>query len=220
MLRKRTTSILIAFFMVFTLLPVSSFAATKIHAIPTNVDIILNGTKVTIEAYNIDGNNFFKLRDLATIIDLEVKYNSDTKVIIINTDSDSIIYDNSKYGFEFTLPRSWENYSITTDKWEGTAIGGAQNGAVVESGTRISIRHPKWTAQNPRQDIPIMVFTISQWNKLQNDEFAVGAAPIPPSELGRNSKYVFALPARYNFAFPEGFEEVESILANTPLKAL
>ena len=39
-----------------------------------------------------------------------------------------------------------------------------------------------------------------------------------PKELGRNSKYVFALPARYNFAFPTGFEEVEDILAGNPLQ--
>jgi hypothetical protein len=63
-----------------------------------------------------------------------------------------------------------------------------------------------------------MVFTIAQWNDLQNDKFHIGAAPIGPSELGRNSKYVFALPARYNFSFLPGFEEVEDILNGKPLK--
>ncbi|MDP1086626.1 hypothetical protein Q6245_30140, partial [Klebsiella pneumoniae] len=66
----------------------------------------------------------------------------------------------------------------------------------------ISIRHPDWTSQNPRQDIPIMIFTLAQWNMLQQDEFHIGAAPINPSELGRNTSYVFARPARYNYAFP------------------
>jgi hypothetical protein len=37
--------------------------------------------------------------------------------------------------------------------------------------------------------------------------------------LGRNNRYVFALPARYNFAFPEGYEEVEKILESKPLEA-
>ena len=60
----------------------------------------------------------------------------------------------------------------------------------------ISIRHPQWTAENPRQDIPIMIFTIEQWNSLQQEKFHIGAAPIGPTELNRNEKYVFAIPAR------------------------
>lgn len=40
---------------------------------------------------------------------------------------------------------------------------------------------------------------------------------IGPSMLGQNSKYVFALPPRYNYAFPTGFEEVEKILETGPL---
>jgi len=51
-------------------------------------------------------------------------------------------------------------------------------------------------------------------------DFSVSAAPIGPSKLGSNFKYVFALPARYNFAFPIGFEEVEEILNNNPLSHL
>jgi hypothetical protein len=61
------------------------------------------------------------------------------------------------------------------------------------------------------------VFTLSQWDELQQDKFHIGAAPIGPGELGRNSKYVFALPARYNFAFPEGYEEVDQLLQTNPL---
>nr|MBP7332992.1 hypothetical protein [Bacillota bacterium] len=65
-----------------------------------------------------------------------------------------------------------------------------------------------------------MVFTHAQWDALQNGEFHIGAAPIGPSELARNSSYVFALPARYNYAFPAGYEEVENILKGDPLKPL
>jgi hypothetical protein len=132
--------------------------------------------------------------------------------------ANSIIYNNTQYGFKFTLPKSWENYSIVNGKWEGMAISGPRSGKVIENGEIISIRHPQWTDQNPRQDIPIMIFTLAQWNAVQNEEMSVGAAPIAPSELGRNSKYVFALPARYNYAFPTGYEEVETILASKPLQ--
>ena len=63
-----------------------------------------------------------------------------------------------------------------------------------------------------------MVFTIKQWKALQNGKFHIGAAPVKPSELGRNEKYVFALPPRYNYAFLLGYEEVNEILVNHPLK--
>jgi hypothetical protein len=62
-----------------------------------------------------------------------------------------------------------------------------------------------------------MVFTLNQWNLLREEVFHIGAAPLNPSVLGRNNYYVFALPARYNFSFPPGFKEVETILANHPL---
>ena len=128
---------------------------------------------------------------------------------------DAAVYSNGEYGFAFYLPESWQGYSIITEKWEGIDSESPN----IENGPLILIRHPQWTEQNPRQDIPIMVFTHHQWNLIQQEELSVGAAPIPPKELGRNTKYVFALPARYNFAFPSGYEEVEKILGNNPLKA-
>jgi hypothetical protein len=129
----------------------------------------------------------------------------------------SIVYRNAQYGFDFALPKSWEGYAIVTDQWQGLSLGDVQGERVVELGPQLSIRHPAWTQENPRQDIPILVFTLAQWESLQKDEFHIGAAPIPPTELGRNSRYVFALPARYNFAFPTGYEEVEDILTQNPL---
>ena len=129
-----------------------------------------------------------------------------------------IEYKNTQYGFTFSLPLTWQGYSIAGNKWEGEAsVQGSD--VVVEKGPIIFIRHPQWTKENPRQDIPIMVFTISEWNELQQEKFYLGAAPIYPTELGRNSKYVFALPARYNFAFLPGFEEVDEIFQSKPLKA-
>ncbi|NMC56657.1 MAG: hypothetical protein GYA50_05500 [Eubacteriaceae bacterium] len=125
-----------------------------------------------------------------------------------------VIYKNTEYGFDFTLPQSWKGYTIVTSNWNGVPLGGTKS----EEGPIISIRHPEWTSAKPRQDIPIMVFTLAQWDAMNNSKFSVGAAPIPPSELGRNSKYVFALPARYNYSYPEGFQEVETILNGKPLK--
>ena len=124
----------------------------------------------------------------------------------------SVVYENIRYGFCFYLPETWKGYSIIEEKWEGT-----NNGETVETGPQLLIRHPYWTQNNPLQDIPIMVFTLEQWNALQKGDFSVSAAPIGPSKLGSNSTYIFALPARYNYAFQTGFEEVEDILKGSPL---
>ena len=132
------------------------------------------------------------------------------------TNSSSILYKNTQYGFNFTLPKSWQGFSTIIGIWEGNDI---TSGKVTETGPKISIRHPLWNSKNPRQDIPIMVFTLNQWNLLQQEKFHIGAAPIGPSELGRNNSFVFALPARYNFAYPTGYQEVEEILKTHPLKA-
>lgn len=130
----------------------------------------------------------------------------------------AVVYKNTEYGFDFTLPETWKDYKIITGKWEGLPPDVSPGDDKAVTGPMISIRHPLWTEENPRQDIPIMIFTNEQWNSLQKGEFHIGAAPIDPSELGHNSKYVFALPARYNYAFPTGYEEVEDILKNNPLK--
>lgn len=132
----------------------------------------------------------------------------------ISDNSSAVVYKNTQYGFNFTLPESWKDYSIVNSQWQGVDATGGTWG----TGPIISIRDPKWTSETPRQDIPIMVFTLNQWNLLQQGIFHIGAAPINPSELGRNNSYVFALPARYNYAFPPGYEEVETILKGNPLQ--
>jgi len=128
----------------------------------------------------------------------------------------SITYKNTEYGFNFSLPVSWKGYSIIVNKWQGQIIGDTTTTTQLE-GPKIIIRHPLWTEALPRQDIPIMVFIPSEWTLIQQEKLTVGAAPIGPSELGHNNNYVFALPARYNFAFPVGYEEVDNILQNNPL---
>ena len=130
----------------------------------------------------------------------------------------SFQYKSYQYGFCFSLPETWKGYTTTLDQWEGSSQG--PNGeSTVARGPIISLRHPEWTAVDPRQDIPIMVFTRAQWRALENGDFWVSAAPIGPSELGRNSKYVFALPPRFEYAFPTGVEEVLEIVKNRPLRA-
>jgi hypothetical protein len=134
----------------------------------------------------------------------------------------SLTYKNTAYGFSVELPQTWKGYKIITEKWEGFVFNKDQTQNIKSTeGPKLSIRHPKWTAQVKRQDIPVLVFTIKQWDDLQAGTIHLDtAAPVLPSELARNTKYVFALPARYNFAFPEGNEEVDQLIQNKAVKAL
>ncbi len=135
------------------------------------------------------------------------------------TPTTGVQYKNTQYGFIFSLPDSWKDYSIIEDEWEGDSIGSTgQVQTATITGPLISIRHPDWDYKSPRQDIPIMVFTIAEWNLMQADKFHIGAAPINPSEIGRNTKYVFAIPARYNFSYLTGYEEVDQIIRGDNFK--
>jgi hypothetical protein len=133
------------------------------------------------------------------------------------TTQPGVQYLNKDYGFRFALPDSWKDYKVVADSWSGR--DGSSNGPT-EKGPIVVLRNPKWTKDHPTQDIPIMVFTMAQWKKIDNEEMSVSAAPIGPSELGRNSKYVFALPARYDFGDGDDKEEVYAILNGHPLQPL
>ncbi len=179
----------------------------------------VKGEIIEITSVEVEGGGVAAKRPITLVVE-----KTDGRWVITDVmlgayeEADSIVYNNTQYGFDFTLPATWKGYRIVIHVWEGFSLNVSDNGKITANGPVINIRHPLWTSQEPRQDIPIMVFTIGQWNSLQKGEFHIGAAPMLPSELGRNSRYVFALPARYNYAFPAGFEEVETILSDKPLK--
>lgn len=131
----------------------------------------------------------------------------------VNTNSSFITYKNTDYGFNFTLPLSWQGYSIIKEEWQGNML----TDKTAQSGPKIIIRNPKWTTSAPYEDLPILVFTISQWNSYQAEDFAVSAAPIMASELGRNNLYVFALPPRWDFDYSLNFVEAQNIIASNPI---
>ncbi|MEK7514882.1 MAG: hypothetical protein AAB608_00675 [Patescibacteria group bacterium] len=129
----------------------------------------------------------------------------------------TIAYTNSDYGFALALPQSWNDFTVVKGTREVRDIA---TGLVVGSAPTVAIRHPKWTEAVPRQDVPVDVYTLAQWEGIAAGKYSVGAAPMAPTELARSSRYVFALPARYNYAFPAGFEEVETILSEGALSVL
>jgi len=53
--------------------------------VPTSSKIIKDGKEVSFDAYNIDGNNYFKLRDIGAAFDFEVDWLGAIDTIIIDT---------------------------------------------------------------------------------------------------------------------------------------
>ncbi len=124
-----------------------------------------------------------------------------------------VTYTNNEYRFKFGLPKDWEGGTVTTDKWTGYALNSDASDVAFANGPMILIHNPKWSfGSSNYQDIPIIVFTTSQWSDLEQRKFHVAASTVAPTELGANSKYVFALPAKYNSAHLEGYEEVDQII--------
>lgn len=127
----------------------------------------------------------------------------------------TLVYVNKKYGFRFVLPESWKGYSILVAQWDGSTLDKPTKSL---TGPAITIRHPSWTKTNPYQDIPLMVFTHAQWKYVEEGNLSVSAAPFGPDEIGRNSRYVFALPPRFDYSNWTGTAEVDQLLRNHPLQ--
>ncbi|MEG1577460.1 MAG: hypothetical protein RRY64_02035 [Oscillospiraceae bacterium] len=88
-MKKKLCSLLLALCMVFSLLPTVALAA-NITATPMASTVQVNRKDVQFEAYTINGNNYFKLRDLAMALNstkttIAVGYNNAKGMVTVNT---------------------------------------------------------------------------------------------------------------------------------------
>ena len=67
----------------FSGIPKENISGSK-KAIPSPQKIFIDGREVQISGYNIDGNNYFKLRDLAEALDIQINYDEVKKCVILN----------------------------------------------------------------------------------------------------------------------------------------
>lgn len=66
---------------------VAPHSSASASATATTSAVYLNGSSISVTAYNISNNNYFKLRDLAAAINFGVSFNSATNTIAIDTSS-------------------------------------------------------------------------------------------------------------------------------------
>jgi len=86
-MKKRILILAFALVLLLALIPVMASAST-LTAAPTASTVYLNDAVNAFEAYNIGGNNYFKLRDLAYVLNgtakqFEVGYDNATKAITL-----------------------------------------------------------------------------------------------------------------------------------------
>jgi len=55
-------------------------------ALTTPTRVFIDGAEVSFTAYNIDGNNYFKLRDIGGVFDFGIGWDADTSTITVYTD--------------------------------------------------------------------------------------------------------------------------------------
>lgn len=64
---------------------VSSNEKRNKSAVKSSSEVYLNGEKVTLASYNIDGSNYFKLRDIAGTLEFEVVWDAAQNAVMIQT---------------------------------------------------------------------------------------------------------------------------------------
>jgi hypothetical protein len=124
-----------------------------------------------------------------------------------------VCYHNARYGLTFFLPAVWRGYSVLNLEWYA-ALESADYQREIgrERGPIIVLRNPKWKADDHYQDIPITVFTRSQWEAVKPQRLF----PYPCGlidELWHNGHYVFAMWNRYREDEAKGAEEAADIIA-------
>lgn len=128
---------------------------------------------------------------------------------VLNQETSFEVYKNDTYGFEMTFPITWKNYSAIKGYWQGNFT--KEQGMAV--GPMLTFRNPNWKENEHWQDIPVMIFAYDAWELVEKEEISLGAAPVGPSEIGRNAKWIFATPARwYGFTSDKGQEEAVAIV--------
>lgn len=63
---KKLLSMMLAFILLFSFMTIGTYAANT--ATPTSASVLVDSQTVSFEAYNVDGSNYFKLRDLAKVL--------------------------------------------------------------------------------------------------------------------------------------------------------
>jgi len=133
-------------------------------AVPTRSKVYVDERDIMFTAYNIDGNNYFKLREIGIIFNIGIDWSETDNTVIIDTNIDyvpqldypSVSYVNEQIGFSIDLPIGdafgAEEYSIEVDDQDlpGIVVYHKQSRDEGYSGTMFTIIRwdGVWTDEN------------------------------------------------------------------------
>ena len=85
---KKKISLLLAILMLVTLLPTAFAESKTVEAVKNTKKVTLDGEEVMVGAYDVEGYNYLKLRDIAAILNgkkcqFDVGYDKPTKLITV-----------------------------------------------------------------------------------------------------------------------------------------
>ena len=159
--------------------------AEKAAAVPTNAKVVIDGKEVAFAAYNIGGNNYFKLRDLAAALD--------------GTDAEfDVVYDTELKAIKLTKKGSATPDVYTGDgKIDATVVPGSKEATlstrriILPTGAWLDATDAKMTGYNIdgftyfklREVADVIIFSVD-WDKdakvitiTTSDELGDGEAP-------------------------------------------
>lgn len=82
--------------------------AAGVLAVPSTQKVVIDGKNAAIEGYNINGNNYFKLRDLGKALDVAVNFDE--------TNHQSWIQSNQIYGWSDPAISAQESSTETKEQ--------------------------------------------------------------------------------------------------------
>jgi hypothetical protein len=155
-----------------------------------------------------------RIRSCAGIIAITVLAGCRSANLSTHPDDAPVVFNNPKFELRFLLPSNWRGYSVLMEQWDNKNYeASADKWRISEHGPIITLRHPNWRLDDPRQDIPILVFTRGQWSalnqgKLWPSKYAGGVF----DELSHSRTYVFAISSRYNWDELKGSMEAACVV--------
>ena len=99
------------------------------EAVTTKQKIFIDGKEVKISGYNTDGNNYFKLRDLASALDIKIYYDSLRKSVILNPNlpSDEKLVEDLNKEIDKLISMEEEISRPNLNQGSSEAIGAEEN---------------------------------------------------------------------------------------------
>lgn len=87
-----------------------------IDAVISSQKVYVNSQEVNIEAYNIDGSNYYKLRDLGDTLGFSVDYDEGSNSVMINTGNDQDQSETIEFYYEAADGTKYYPGDIYTDE--------------------------------------------------------------------------------------------------------